>query len=176
MPGLPQRAPLPQPLQGAALNVYNNANKIVNLYKGKPIGCVAYGSGSIGNASISTLLKDFRARIANGGEEGLDVKAYTMKDVAERLLRFLMSHVEQLPSNTAQTTLGILLGGYSANESLSEGWTILIDNGTRPRPTFLRAKATVGLSWGGESESIARLVLGFTQGLPQVLSSVKKPT
>jgi len=40
------------------INVYNNANKIANLYKGEPIGCVAYGSGSVG--TISTLLKDFR--------------------------------------------------------------------------------------------------------------------
>lgn len=40
-----------------AMNVYNNANKIANLYKGEPIGCVAHGSGSIGSASISTLLK-----------------------------------------------------------------------------------------------------------------------
>src|ERR1035438_8646759 len=63
------------------------------------------------------------------------------------------THVEQLPSNTAQTTLGILLGGYSANESLSEGWTILIENGKPHPPTLLRAKADVGISWGGESES-----------------------
>ena len=27
------------------INVYNNANKISNLIKGQPIGCVAFGSG-----------------------------------------------------------------------------------------------------------------------------------
>ena len=32
--------------------VYNNANKIANLYRGLPIGCVTFGSGSIGSASI----------------------------------------------------------------------------------------------------------------------------
>jgi hypothetical protein len=34
----------PGPVQMAA-NVYNNANKISNLFKGKPIGCVACGCG-----------------------------------------------------------------------------------------------------------------------------------
>jgi hypothetical protein len=39
----------PVPGGAIALNVYNNANKIANLYKGEPIGCVAYGAGSIGS-------------------------------------------------------------------------------------------------------------------------------
>src|SRR5258708_37235979 len=59
-----------------AVNVYNNANKIANLYKGEPIGCVAYGSGSIGLASISTLLKDFRNLLMHEGKNELIVHAY----------------------------------------------------------------------------------------------------
>jgi hypothetical protein len=36
---------IPQGLN--VLNVYENANKIFNLYKGKPLGCITFGSGSI---------------------------------------------------------------------------------------------------------------------------------
>lgn len=43
------------------VNVYNTANKIFNLKKGFPIGAITWGSGSIGQASISTLTKDFRS-------------------------------------------------------------------------------------------------------------------
>jgi hypothetical protein len=48
--------------KGQVLNVYNNANKIFNLYKGLPITAATWGSGSIGRASISTLAKDMRAQ------------------------------------------------------------------------------------------------------------------
>src|SRR5688572_30752954 len=71
------------------INVYNNANKIVNLYKGEPIGCVAYGSGSIGSASVSTLLKDFRTRLTDGFESTFDRTSYTMEGVASALTSFL---------------------------------------------------------------------------------------
>src|SRR5258705_6929393 len=69
-------------------NVYNNANKIVNLYKGLPIGCVTFGSGSIGSASISTLLKDFRIKLREE-ESFFDPKEYTIEGVANQLGGFL---------------------------------------------------------------------------------------
>src|SRR5882672_6058282 len=56
-------------------NVYDNANKIFNLYKGLPIGCVTFGAGSIGNSSIGTLIKDLRAALMNrkkGEELGIE--------------------------------------------------------------------------------------------------------
>src|ERR1022692_2236824 len=69
--------PQPGGVQMATVaNVYNNANKIANLYKGEPIGCVTFGAGSIGNASISTLLEDFRETIT-ADCASFDVKKYT---------------------------------------------------------------------------------------------------
>ncbi|OFW39795.1 MAG: hypothetical protein A3J28_09085 [Acidobacteria bacterium RIFCSPLOWO2_12_FULL_60_22] len=167
--------PAPNQQGPVALNVYNNANKIANLYKGQPIGCVAYGSGSIGSASISTLLKDFRKRLTDGGETGFGIHSFKMEDVAKRLSDFLMSHVKQLGPNEPKPTLGILVGGYSAGESLGEGWLLTIENGVSEGPKLLRQKGDVGINWGGEGESISRLVLGFSPGLPRVLGSVIKP-
>ncbi len=39
------------------VTVYSNANKIFNLRKGLPIGCVTFGAGSIGNSSMATLIE-----------------------------------------------------------------------------------------------------------------------
>ena len=39
-------------------NVYNNANKIINLYKGLPIGFITWGLGSGDNRSVSNLAKE----------------------------------------------------------------------------------------------------------------------
>jgi len=46
-------------------NVYDNANKIFNLVKGQPIGCITFGSGNIGSASIGTLIKDLRKELTD---------------------------------------------------------------------------------------------------------------
>lgn len=82
--------------QPVAMNVYNNANKIANLYKGKPIGCVAHGSGSIGSASISTLLKDFRFRLTHGLEQGFNFDAYTMEEIGNDFQTSLSSMCKTL--------------------------------------------------------------------------------
>lgn len=156
------------------LNVYNNANKIVNLYKGKPIGCVAYGSGSIGSASVSTLLKDFRELLRMKGES-FDPANYAMQDVAERLTNFLMGKVNQLGQNEPKPSLGIMVAGYSSQKSLGEGWLLAIENGIEKKPTLLQPEGHVGITWGGEGESTARLVLGFSQELQSVLGQVIQP-
>ena len=44
--------------------VYQNADKIVNLMEGLPIGAMATGAGGIGNESIDTLMKDLRRRFS----------------------------------------------------------------------------------------------------------------
>jgi len=164
-----------QPQGPVAINVYNNANKIANLYKGKPIGCVAYGSGSIGSASISTLLKDFREHLAEGAEKGFSIHSYTIEDVAKRLAVFLMAHAQRLAPNEPRPSIGIMVGGYSAGKNLGEAWLVPIENGVLRDLKPLRKEGDVGISWGGEGEVIARLVLGFSQGLPNVLGSVIKP-
>jgi hypothetical protein len=167
---------LPASAQGPiAINVYNNANKIANLYKGKPIGCVAYGSGSIGSASISTLLKDFRERLTDDAELGFSIDSYSIEDVAKRLAAFLIDHSNQLAPNEPRPSIGIMVAGYSAGKSLGEAWLIPIENGVLRDVQLLRKEGDVGISWGGEGESIARIVLGFSQGLPDVLASVISP-
>src|SRR5208337_5598770 len=102
IPGIPSGA---APQQQVAMNVYNNANKIANLYKGKPIGCVAYGSGSIGSASISTLLKDFRHRISEDSAY-FDINRYSMEDLAKLLAEFLTSECQKLSPLEPRPTLG----------------------------------------------------------------------
>lgn len=108
----------PQGGQGV-LTVYNNANKIFNLHKGRPIGCVAFGAGSIGNASVSTLLKDFRARLKKVGGAApppFDVDNFSMEAAAAALSAFLESECDQVQPPNPKPTLGILIGGYSSGQ------------------------------------------------------------
>src|SRR6266852_8824665 len=72
--------------------IYEHANKIVNLVKGLPIGVMTCGSGGIGNASIVTLLKDLRERLSGEDETHadwkLDLRNYTMEFVTSRVHQF----------------------------------------------------------------------------------------
>src|SRR5262245_40602412 len=75
------------------LNVYNNANKIFNLRKGLPVGAMTWGQGAIGNASISALVKDLRARFhGDKGDAKWKIpvgKPYKVADIAWRLREFI---------------------------------------------------------------------------------------
>jgi hypothetical protein len=147
------------------------------LHKGRPIGCVAFGAGSIGNASEATLLKDFRARLKKVGGAApppFDVDNFSMEAAAAALSAFLESECDQVQPPNPKPTLGILIGGYSSGQSLAEGWNVTIRGGKADKPSRLRAEGEVGINWGGEAEAVARLVLGFSPRLPLLLGTVIK--
>lgn len=166
----PGGVPVPQ-----VANVYNNANKIANLYKRHPIGCVAFGAGSIGSASISTLLKDFRKKITEDSTY-FDVKNYAMEEVSRKLGEFLMIECKKLPDSAPKPSLGIFLAGYSTGMSLGERWALNIQNGLAHEPVRLHNPEDVGINWGGEGgEAISRLILGYGARFPDVLRAAVRP-
>src|SRR5438105_10995028 len=79
--------------------IYEHANKIVNLVKGLPIGVMTCGAGGIGNASIATLLKDLRERLAGNNESHtdwkLETKNYTMEFVNTRVNEFFSEKAKE---------------------------------------------------------------------------------
>ena len=101
--------------------VYQNADKIVNLMEGLPIGAMATGAGGIGNESIDTLMKDLRRRFS--GEDAkhpdwaLDPATYTLRDVAIRLRSFLFE--EKVKAYSCRTLARLELG--SVPESPAPG-------------------------------------------------------
>lgn len=156
-------------------NIYNTANKVFNLRKGLPIGAITWGAGSIGNASISTLIKDLRKRFT--GEDPahsdwhIDPDNYTVQEVAEKLKEFIFDelYTPAFSSWTDKPVLGFMVVGYSANEKLAEEFKIDIDNGTCAGPVLVRQKADSGVTWSGEPEAINRLMFGVARQLPNVL-------
>jgi len=164
-------------------NVYNNANKIFNLYKGKPIGLVTFGAGSIGNSSIGTLIKDLRATMMNKEKakalkpQPFDAGDYTMEGVAKIVSAFLAEKcgAPENAANMVNTNIGILLCGYSTTGSLGELWNIEIQKGNSVPPKRRREPHDSGIDWGGASEIIHRIVMGFSPALYQALAEVSGP-
>jgi hypothetical protein len=158
-------------------NVYDNANKIFNLVKGQPIGCITFGSGNIGNASIGTLIKDLRKQLTEEpGKWDFHASEYTMEQIATILAKFLGAEGGKLEQAAkSNTNLGILLGGYSKRGDLGESWLVEIQKGAPQPPKKLRPDHEVGLSWGGMTEVLQRIIVGFSPQLFQVLAQVTQP-
>lgn len=165
----------PGALTGVA-NVYDNANKIFNLYKGLPIGCVTFGSGSIGNSSIGTLIKDLRAALMSKDKPKkieFNPKEYTVEDVSKILANFLGDICKEQPPAVQQSiNTGFLIGGYSSEGSLGESWRVDIKAGKPEDPKQMRSPDQPGISWGGMGEAIQRLVMGYGSQLFQVLAEI----
>jgi len=165
------------PGQAVVGNVYDNANKIFNLVKGQPIGCITFGSGNIGNASIGTLIKDLRKKLTDTPREmNFNAELYTMQGVAEILAKFLGEVCRELdPPTKLNTNMGFLLGGYSKPGDLGESWSVEVQKGVPRPPKKLRADHEVGLSWGGMTEVVQRIIVGFSPQLFPVLAAVTQP-
>jgi ATP-dependent protease HslVU (ClpYQ) peptidase subunit len=154
---------------GGVINVYQNAEKVFNLCKGKPIGSITWGSGSIGLASISTLMKDFRkVNKLKLHEENLKVQ-----EVTEELAKFF--HTEKyVPAyeswpDVSRPAIGFIVAGYSDDESFAEEWKFEIIKGKLIGPERIRTKEEAGLMWNGEPEAISRLILGISPNMHLVL-------
>jgi hypothetical protein len=169
---------LPPGQQGIVGNVYDNANKIFNLVKGLPIGCITFGSGNIGNASIGTLIKDLRKKLAEAPEEmKFDRKNYAMSNVVDILAKFLGDECNKLdPALKAMINVGFLFGGYSKPGDLGESWSVEISKGVAQPPKKLREPNAPGVSWGGQGEALQRMILGYSTGIFDILSQVSQST
>jgi hypothetical protein len=157
---------------GATVNVYSHGNKVFNLVKGLPVCAMFCGMGNIGRSSISALAKDLRSELSASPEDGgINRGEYTVAEIAERTKNFLFERYENLPEKPADPhSLEFYIGGYSAKSDIAEVWKIIIANGECAGP----AQQFPGLEsayviWAGQPEALNRLMLGYSQHLPDAL-------
>jgi len=161
--------------QPQIVNIYNNANKIFNLRKGFPVGSVTAGAGSIGHSSIATLSKDLRSRLSGGsdahGDWALDRDSFTMDQVASRAKEFLYDEKWRAHYGDATNIddLHFWVFGYSAQVDQSELWKIHVHEGQCAGATLARCHDETGIDWAGQTETISRLLLGYSPRLEQKL-------
>ena len=154
------------------VNVYNNADKLFNLLKDFPIGVITWGSGSIGKASISTLVKDFRKSLASRLKKADE---YQLGQIATDFAKYIYedNYLPAFKDWPDKPNLGFMICGYSARQGnyqdFAEEWKIDIVNGELKGPSLIRGEEQVGMTWSGEPEAITRLYLGFSPQLSQVL-------
>ncbi len=165
--------------QGRAgvLNVYNNADKIFNLAKAKPIGMISWGFGGIGGASISTLTKDLRKGFMDLESPWYLKDDYKFEDVVGKAKDFFYTEKYQSIYRDAvnKPDISFFLAGYSSKSQAPEVWQLQIVGGKCPDPIKLRNENEVGINWGGEIEPIQRLIKGISKDFPNALKELGVP-
>jgi hypothetical protein len=145
--------------------VYDHAEKIVNLVKGLPIGAMATGDGGIGSESLTTLLKDLGKRLADKQDSMyLDPSSYTMAGVAGRAHQFLFAE-KSMPSGG---TANILLRdcGYSAGRPLPEVWQVQLQGAISYQLLLVHAETTLRRSVGSKSRDLCGHRGARCRGIP----------
>lgn len=161
-------------------NVYNNANKLFNLVKGLPIGGMVWGTGSIGSASISTIIKDLRRLIYGtfivGEKWYLNSVNFQIEGVATLVAEYFRERVAANP--TSKPSGGFLVSGYSSGGELAECWQIDFKAGVVGDPIRVPVgfppDAAYCISYA-QNEAITRLLYGIPNGLGAALRERSVP-
>jgi hypothetical protein len=158
--------------QSLVFNVYQHGNKVFNLYKGKPIAAMTCGMAHMGNASISTLAKDFRRIITKGiGGEPIDPDDHTVRQVAERAHQFFSAkYMEIDPAPVGEHGFEFWVGGYGSKWDGAEIWKIIIRDGEiLPLELVVGQEISGHVAWGGQPKPIHRLIVGYDDALGEAL-------
>lgn len=151
---------------GGVANVYFNAEKLINLVKGKPIGLLTYGLGGLDGRSVSALAKDLREELSRTtGNIIIDLTTYTIEDIANHVKRFFFDerYVPEFAQRPDKQAMGFLVAGFSAGATQAEIWAVEIDNfGNCSGAQRLCDQGSSGLIWKGQPEALNRLVNGWS--------------
>ena len=120
----------------------------------------------------------FVGKSQNHQDWKLDKDNYTVETVAQHLKEFVFDELyapEFKDTSQQRLDLGFIVAGYSANDaSMAEEFQIYIKNGVCSGPTKLRPQQIIGLTAGGDTEALNRLMSGISGALPQVLQDILK--
>jgi 20S proteasome alpha/beta subunit len=147
--------------------VYDHAEKIVNLIRGLPIGVMVTGDAGIGSESLTTLLKDLGKRLGDKQDNMyLDPSSYTMAAVANRVRDYLFSEKSMPLGGIANILLRIC--GYSAGRPLPEVWQVQLQGQNSYEVLLVHPEGNFGINWDGQYDALNRLVLGAPTDLEQI--------
>ena len=152
------------PYNGRA-NYYYNAEKVINLVKGLPLGAVAYGNFGFAGRSTTRVAKDLRRRLSDPRHvDWVNPDNFTVEEVATKVFSFFMDlHKQDHPTGGPSTGFGLIVAGYAPNAGHGEIWAIDVDDATAcAGPIKHFDSTTVGILWRGQGEALNRLIRGWS--------------
>lgn len=153
------------------LKVYEHAEKLFQLGE-KPIGIASFGIGNIGTRSIGSYIREFEitnpkqivTRPCNLAETVEALRLFFFQKYKETIIPAVESQTkkkfEEIPDNQ-KPVLGLVVGGFSNKEYLSEVWEIFVPfHQEKDSARLCRKKGSFGGNWFALYQPIARYVKG----------------
>ena len=160
--------------------VFENAEKLFQLGE-KSIGLAVYGLAILGSRNIGSFIREFEVcdpnKVVSGDASMEEVVEELRKFLYEKYMTIVVPPIEnQLNKKFKEFNpdqipiLGLVVGGFSCNEYLSEVWEIKIPTNSREKTsTERRARGKFGTDWYAIYEPIRRYIKGFD---PHLLDQV----
>ncbi len=150
---------------------FNFANKVTR-FKDYPIGIMSWGSASISDRSIQSLIMEFEHTYP-GVEERPDT--FTVQGISNDLLAFMKDRYDQAYTDPQQQPgLGLFVGGFSSGEFFADAYTCEFPHNVawaQVRPKKLDGRPSFGANWFGQTGPLLRLVKGYDpQGLGELIN------
>jgi hypothetical protein len=157
---------------------YDNATKLLSFSPPNThLGAVTYGLGSIGFRTAASFLPEFEAGLiapaaATGKGRPKAAPATPAKlpvgEFSQRLSDFFMEQWRLgMPAKYAGPDMIFVIGGYDDGEPYGTVLEFYIPS--RPTPVVKQAAGQFGMVWGGQRETVDRIVQGYDSGLPAIV-------
>ncbi len=144
---------------------FDNATKLLAFQqdeKFRSVGVVTYGQAAIGSRTAASFVPEFESQI---GDAELDTEA-----LASRLAEFFSAEwATAMPKNYAGPDMTFIVGGYDANAAYGRVFQIDIPQHATPME-LNKGDRSFGITWGGQTDHLDRLIRGFDRRLPEVIA------
>ena len=140
---------------------YNHMTHVSKLFSLMPLpmGVMLTGIASIGNRTIKSLILEFREKECKTIFKTRSKGGFTVKSVAQKLLKFIMKYYEaEYSKRKYKPALELMVGGYDKAKRVPYIYRIFAhDNKIDP---IFEGEAPFGIAFGGQMEEIQRIVFG----------------
>ena len=162
--------------QGGALKVFEHGEKLFPLVEGLPCGLATYGLASIGDRSLSSFIHEFRTKYGSSKLFSISLpktvellrdflmKAY-IAEIVPQLEKEKGIDFEEIPEGD-RPGFGVLIGGFSWGEPLSEVWNIVIPNHSeKDTSQLVNGRGKFAADWFATVDPIERYFWGIDNQL-----------
>lgn len=152
----------PQGEAEGIIQTFQYANKVTR-FKDYPIGIMNWGSGSIGDRSIQSLIMEFEYGYPTKAQN----KSYNINVIADELLKFITKRYNLAYPKEPKPPLGLFIGGFSAKKFFPDEFSYEFPKSTawnEVRPNTPDGRPSFGSNWFGQIDALIRLFKGYDLG------------